>query len=384
MMSNTSCLCFVLMLLLVLRRAIQQLTKKVAELEAGLTALLSGQAIPPAAAAALIAAISRIRSPAGGAAAAQSKPGSQGGSGRPARNRSEGAAVEAGGIQVPNTAAPASPAAAQLTEKQVRQPQDLQERADELDSVIKAINEVKLLCPNSVNVSLQSQPCDAFLCKFSGLGLLPIILYLCIMLPPDDSILRSLFILGSCCNAKAGTKTSPSTSPSTQHADSMRHLCMCRRRFQPSGGGLAPSKQELHQRQRGVATSCMQQQPSVVTVSSDVTTWSDDASCGPASTAAAGMNQCSASVCRAVQPGPQQQPELIPEPPVEAAGAVSSFKEAASGSSKQALGTARAEPAGTAAEHWVQDAKQQELLRATGAFDAVRAASHNQKVCLSG
>jgi len=146
------------MLLLVVRRAIQQLTKKVAELEAGLTALLSGQAIPPAAAAALIAAISRIRSPAGGAAG-QSKPGSQGGSGRPLRNRSEGADVEAGGIQVPNTAAPASPAAVKLTEKQLRQQQDLQERADELDSVIKAINEVKLMCPNSVLHLVTDSPC---------------------------------------------------------------------------------------------------------------------------------------------------------------------------------------------------------------------------------
>jgi len=122
-----------------------------------------------------------------------------------------------------------------------------------------------------------------------------------------------------------------------------------------------------------------------MTVSSEVATWSDDAACVPASTAGTGMIQRSASIHRAVQVGPQQQPELIPEPPAGASGAVSSCKEDASGSSNQGLGTtARAEPAGTAAEQWGPDAEQHELLRATGAFDAGRAASHNQKVCLSG
>jgi hypothetical protein len=126
-------------------RAIQTLAKKVAELEAGLTALLSGQAIPPAAAAALIAAISRMGRSSGELAQTLSKPGSRAGaasrggkssSGNSnSRGPSEGAAaaISAGGMRVPGKGDEGK-----LTGMTVQQ------AAEELDSVIQTINQVSL------------------------------------------------------------------------------------------------------------------------------------------------------------------------------------------------------------------------------------------------
>jgi hypothetical protein len=117
--------------------AIQQLARKVAQLEAGLSALLSGQAIPPAAAAALVAAISRMRPPSGQLAQALSK--SAGGASYGSRSPSSGAAhstgdASRGGVVHVKTklAASGTPAGGGAGQ---------QEAADELDSVIQAINE---------------------------------------------------------------------------------------------------------------------------------------------------------------------------------------------------------------------------------------------------
>lgn len=119
--------------------AIQQLTRKVAQLEAGLSALLSGQAIPPAAAAALVAAISRMRPPSGQLAQALAR--SAGGVGNGSRHPSSGAVVSAGGaskalggVQGPVMGAAGTPAGSGAMQ---------QEGADELDCVIQAINEVR-------------------------------------------------------------------------------------------------------------------------------------------------------------------------------------------------------------------------------------------------
>lgn len=136
--------------------AIQLLTKKVAELEAGLSALLSGQAIPPAAAAALIAAISKMGVPSSQLIQALSKAGvkvsslagaaaSRGGSRGPgSRNPSEGAALAAGdGKRAASNEAEAKPQGAAA-----------RQAAAELDSVIQAINQVSERVDASHNVSL--------------------------------------------------------------------------------------------------------------------------------------------------------------------------------------------------------------------------------------
>lgn len=127
--------------------AIQQLTKKVAQLEAGLSALLSGQAIPPAAAAALIAAITRMRPSSAGhssrKSAVLSLGGGGGGSGASGkgvsrssggRNPADGTAISAGGGQRVGSSQDGHASATKRLQ--------LEQRADELDSVIKAINQV--------------------------------------------------------------------------------------------------------------------------------------------------------------------------------------------------------------------------------------------------
>jgi hypothetical protein len=131
------------------------LTKKVAELEAGLSALLSGQAIPPAAAAALIAAISKMGVPSSqliqalskagikanslpgnGSTAAASRGGSRLGAAAPpgSRNPSEGAALVTGeGKRAASNEAEAQPQGAAA-----------RQAVEELDSVIQTINQVSV------------------------------------------------------------------------------------------------------------------------------------------------------------------------------------------------------------------------------------------------
>jgi hypothetical protein len=123
-------------------RAIQELTKKVAELEASLSSLLKGQAIPPAAAAAIIAAMTKMR-PASGAGLplGVAKSRSIGGAiSRGGWHPSEGAAASTEGCKAAREAAPAEPKS--LATSQQQQQQQQVEVADELESVIKAINEV--------------------------------------------------------------------------------------------------------------------------------------------------------------------------------------------------------------------------------------------------
>lgn len=123
-------------------RAIQRLTKKVAELEAGLSALLSGQAIPPAAAAALIAAISKMRLPSGQLVQALSRPGSLAGvlsrggaAGSAGGAKSAGGAGPCGGLQVKTDGAG--------TQARLKVQAAQQQAAEDLDSVIQAINQVR-------------------------------------------------------------------------------------------------------------------------------------------------------------------------------------------------------------------------------------------------
>lgn len=122
-----------------IRRAIERLTKKVAELEAGLAALLSGQAIPPAAAAGLIAAISQMRLPG-------SKPGSLGGilSKGGAAGSGGGLALSAGGVESRGGLQVQVNAAG--TQAKLKMQAAQQQAAEDLDSVIQAINQVRRSC----------------------------------------------------------------------------------------------------------------------------------------------------------------------------------------------------------------------------------------------
>lgn len=124
-----------------------------AELEAGLSALLSGQAIPPAAAAALIAAISKMGTPSTQLVQALSKGGSvagnasRGGKGS-SRNPSEGAALSAGGRRAALHDAEAKPKGASVLA------QPAAEDSAELDSVIQTINQVNLARRTEVRTQL--------------------------------------------------------------------------------------------------------------------------------------------------------------------------------------------------------------------------------------
>lgn len=360
------------------------LTKKVAELEAGLSALLSGQAIPPAAAAALIAAISKMGVPSSQLIQALSKAGvkasslagaaaSRGGSRGPgSRHPSEGAVLAAAdGKRAASNEAEAKPQGAAA-----------RQAADELDRVIQTINQVSDCVDASHSVSVVGQLCGgkgARSCRVvKAEGAVKWVAHAALqLLTPslparsagwrhwselvEQMQLRSIRTSrGAFCLAVGQTQMDALTQQ-----DGMC-CCVC---IQAQSQYESPAQQKCRQKQEGHGGKA--QQPLEAT---------------PGSTGAAGS--ASDNTASPPAPAPSAAPSKAPQTSQANAKEAHTAPEPASVAGAATAAAAFEQPAGVAAEAPSDDQEdaqerqesEEDLKRATGAFDAAKFEAYSHKV----